>query len=148
MGGFRYAYQKIVDLKKSETAQAEWQLSSAIGKLKEEEMTLDRLQAESEAWERRLAELSAGGTPLVQLQTIRSYLDYLQSCMQEKRREIRIAAHEVDASRTRLADRMTDEKVWLKTKEQALHEFHKKMLAREQNELDEIATVRFAVPAP
>ncbi|AJY76568.1 flagellar export protein FliJ [Paenibacillus beijingensis] len=148
MAGFKYAYQKIVDLKKSETTQAEWLLSSAIGKLKEEEQTLSRLQTERDTWEKRLEELSCAGSPLIQLQTIQSYLDYLHSCIEDKCREIRFAAHEVETSRSRLADRMTDEKVWLKTKEKALSGFRKEMLAREQNELDEMASIRFAVPAP
>ena len=46
MSKFRYAYQKIADLKTSEKTQAEWLLSSAVGKLHTEEDSLNRLYQE------------------------------------------------------------------------------------------------------
>lgn len=42
---------------------------------------------------------------------------------------------------------MLDEKVWMEAREKAKMHFQQEMLLREQNELDEMATVRFAVKA-
>ena len=50
MSKFRYAYQKIVDLKTSEKTQAEWLLSTAVGKLHTEEDSLNRLYQERLSW--------------------------------------------------------------------------------------------------
>ena len=41
MSKFRYAYQKIADLKTSEKTQAEWLLSTAVGMLHTEEDSLN-----------------------------------------------------------------------------------------------------------
>ena len=42
---------------------------------------------------------------------------------------------------------MMDEKIWLKTKEKALDAFLHGMRLKEQNELDEMATVRHMLAA-
>lgn len=44
-----------------------------------------------------------------------------------------------------LSTKVLDEKVWLKAKDKAETQFQQSMILREQNELDEMATVRFAM---
>ncbi|MMZ70906.1 hypothetical protein D1872_340920 [compost metagenome] len=46
-----------------------------------------------------------------------------------------------------LTDKMLDEQVWLKAREKAKVRFQQELLLQEQNELDEMATVRFAMRA-
>lgn len=148
MAKFWYAYDKIVGLKESEKRQAEWMLSDAIGKLQVEQMTLDELHRERKHWEEQLAALSQSAVPLGDLMAVQQYLDHLDSSIMSKVAEVRIATGVVEQSRNHLSVKMKDEKVWLQAKERAFNRFRHASMLREQNELDEMATVRFMIAAP
>ncbi|WP_274651544.1 flagellar export protein FliJ [Paenibacillus humicola] len=148
MGGFHYAYQKIVDLKGSERTQAEWLLTAAVVKLRQEEASLGRLREEREAWIARLQQASGTAVPLVQLLTMQQYVDYLDGCIARKLADVSEAEREVDRKRSALSTKMKDEQIWQKSKDNALQLFRAAMQSKEQGELDEMAAVRFAVSAP
>ncbi|XEC97110.1 flagellar export protein FliJ [Paenibacillus tarimensis] len=147
MAQYQYPYQKIVDLKKSEKTQAEWELSAALSKLQTEAHDLEQLEKERASWQRKLHAASADIIPLSELQTVQTYLDYLDDCITKKNQAIRAARSDVELNQSRLSVKVKDEKVWLKAKEQAFHRFMHTMQRKEQNELDEIATVRYMIPA-
>ncbi|MCQ6557918.1 flagellar export protein FliJ [Paenibacillus mendelii] len=147
MAKFQYTYQKIVDLKSSEKTQAEWLLSSAVSKLNAEEMTLENLLKERSDWLEKLQEASEKVVSLSSIRVVQLYLEFIESSIAQKRSDVRLAKQEVESSRSHLTDRMMDEKVWLKAKDHARDRFRFVALAKEQNELDEMATVRFVAPA-
>lgn len=148
MAAFRYSFQKIVDLKSSEKTQAEWILSSAIGALAAEEQSLEQLQATKAEWETKLLEASQKAISLVELQVIQQYLDHLVACIANKMADVLQAQKKVEQRRGYLSEKMKDEKVWLKAKDHAFARFRSAMQLKEQNELDEMATVRFMMPTP
>lgn len=143
MAKYRYPYQKIVDLKSSEKTQAEWLLAAAIGRLEQEERTLARLQEELAAWHARLQSEAESGASLAELQMMQSYMEYLNVAIRKQRENVQCALAEKERCREALADRMIDEKVWLKAKERAFQHFRLAQQRAEQNEIDEIASVRF-----
>ncbi|CAM4248410.1 flagellar export protein FliJ [Paenibacillus tarimensis] len=147
MKHYLYPYQKIVDLKHSEKTQAEWMLSSALGKLQSEVDNLKRLNEERLEWMERLQSAAGGGIPLMELQNIQSYVEYLDGSIERKTSDVKHARKNVEINQTNLSDKMKDEKVWEKAKEKALHKFMHAMRLKEQNELDEMATVRYVMPA-
>ena len=148
MASFHYSFQKVVDLKTSQKTQQEWLLSSALGALSAEEKSLHELQETKLEWEERLQAASQRAVPLAELQIIGQYLDYLQTCIESKLLDVRKAERVVEQNRSKLADRMKDEKVWLKAKDHAMDRFRQALQLKEQNELDEMATVRFIMPTP
>jgi flagellar FliJ protein len=144
---FRYPLQKIVDLKGSEKSMAEWEYAAALGKLRTEEERFEELRRYREETMRRLAEQTLRPTPLAEVQRLQSEIEWLDQRMKHQRAEVR-KAEELSALRQRkLADKMVDEKVWLKAREKAHERFRSEALAREQNELDEIAVMRAAASA-
>jgi flagellar FliJ protein len=143
MARYRYPYQKIVDLKSSEKTQAEWLLAAAVGRLEQEERTLGRLQEELAAWLDKLQAEAESGASLAELQMMQSYVEYLNAAIRTQQENVRRALAEKERCRAALADRMIDEKVWLKAKEKAFRHFMHMQQRSEQNELDEIASVRF-----
>ncbi|EXX91329.1 flagellar export protein FliJ [Paenibacillus darwinianus] len=147
MSKYRYPLQRIVDLKTSEKTQAEWMLSAAIGKLHEEERKLEQLASELAGCQERLHAAASEGIPLAELQLIQHYISYLESRIDCKKQDVRCAQTEVEHEQGRLSLKMMDEKIWLKTKEKALDAFLQDMRLKEQNELDEMATVRYMLPA-
>ncbi|MBD3918238.1 flagellar export protein FliJ [Paenibacillus sp. PR3] len=148
MAKFLYTYEKIVGLKESEKRQAEWMLSDALGKLQLEQLSLDQLLEERKLWEERQMEMAQSAVPLGELAAVQQYLNYLDSSIQTKNAQVRLANGVVEQSRSHLTVKMKDEKVWLQAKERAFNRFRQASMLQEQNELDEMATVRFMIAAP
>lgn len=148
MTKFVYTYAKIVGLKESEKRQAEWMLSDALGKLQLEQLSLDQLLEERKLWEERQMEMAQSAVPLGELAAVQQYLNYLDSSIQTKNVQVRLANGVVEQSRSHLTVKMKDEKVWLQAKERAFNRFRQASMLQEQNELDEMATVRFMIAAP
>ncbi|CAM4342148.1 flagellar export protein FliJ [Paenibacillus phoenicis] len=144
---FRYVYQKVVDLKSNEKTQAEWMLSAAIGQLQSEQRSLEQLLEEKANTAAVIAAEAESTASMIKLQELQRYMDFLDQAIERKLADIRAAEVNVEHKKTILKGKMLDEKVWLKAKEKAMDKFRHEMLLREQNELDEMATVRFAMRA-
>lgn len=84
-------------------------------------------------------------TPMAKIREMQDYMDYLDTCITRKHLDIRRAHVEVQHKQDHLSTKVLDEKVWLKAKDKAQTIFQQNMILREQNELDEMATVRFAM---
>ncbi|MGM1045287.1 flagellar FliJ protein [Paenibacillus uliginis N3/975] len=144
---FHYAFQKIVDLKSNEKTQAEWMLSSAIGKLQAEEKSLSDLFEMREQMFEAQQEAACRCAPVAEIRNIGIYVEYLESCIVKKQDDIQLAHVNVNKKQDHLTEKMLDEKVWLKARDKSKEKFRQESLLREQNELDEMATVRFAINA-
>lgn len=144
---FRYVYQKVVDLKTNEKTQAEWMLSAAVGQLHAEQRTLEQLIEDRAKTLASIQNEMENSASVIKLQELQRYVDFLEECIVQKMKDVQQAEINVDKKKTYLSSKMVDEKIWLKAKEKSKNKFTHEMLLREQNELDEIATVRFAMRA-
>ncbi len=141
---FNYSFQKVVDLKTSEKNHAEMHLSSAIGKLQAETHTLGQLFSDKDHMADSLQDKATNAVSAFQLQQMQDYINYIDQCILQKRQDIQMAQVKVEEKKEHLTTKMLDEKVWLQARGKALESFQKDEGLREQNELDEMATVRFA----
>lgn len=148
MASFKYTFQKIVDLKGSEKTQAEWILSDSLAELRAEQTVLEQILLEQRNWEQKLEQSVLEATPLSDVLIINHYLDYCSKQINLKQKDVRRAEHKVFLKRQDLASKMKEEKVWHKAKEHALDKFKYDMQLKEQNELDEMASIRFMSPTP
>lgn len=144
---FQYSFQKVVDLKTNEKSQAEWLLSSAVGQLQAEEQTLTQLVGERNRVISAIQKAAEDCAPLSTIQELQACVNHLDQCITRKHRDVQYAQQNVQSKQTVLTDKMLDEQVWLKAREKANVKFQQEMLLREQNELDEMASVRFAMKA-
>lgn len=142
---FHYNFQKVVDLKGNEKTQAEWMLSTAIGELRAEEKSLEELHEQRASLMAELQMAAESCTGMAKIRELQNYIDYTDQCIARKHADIHRAHKQVETRQGQLNDKMLDEKVWLKARDKALMLFQQNMLLREQNELDEMATVRFAM---
>ncbi|MFC5401937.1 flagellar export protein FliJ [Cohnella soli] len=147
MAGFRYALQKIVDLKGSEKSMAEWAFAASLGKLRREEEQLRELRNERERLEGALEVTSAQPVPLSELIAVQRYIDVVDNRIRKQHEDVKTAELAANKRQALLTAKMVDEKVWLNSRERALERFRSDRLAKEQNELDEIAIVRAASAA-
>jgi len=141
---FRYPLQKIVDLKGSEKSMAEWEYASSLGELRKEEEHLEKLREERRSLEHALMSAADKPTPLTRLMETQRYIEIVDDRIRKQREGVRSAEVLVRKRQGHLTDKMVDEKVWLNARDRALERFRSERLAKEQNELDEIAIVRAA----
>ncbi|GAS81021.1 flagellar export protein FliJ [Paenibacillus amylolyticus] len=144
---FRYHFQKVVDLKSNEKTQAEWMLSTAIGKLQTEEEHLIQLLNDRSNLVGIIQSATENTASVNSLQEMQRYVHHLDECISRKNSDVKHAQVNVQRNQTFLNGKMIDEKVWLGARDKAKIKFQQEMLLREQNDLDEMATVRFAAKA-
>ncbi|MCK6074051.1 MULTISPECIES: flagellar export protein FliJ [Paenibacillus] len=144
---FRYHFQKVVDLKSNEKTQAEWMLSSAIGKLQTEEEHLMQLINDRNSLMDIIQSSAESCASASSLQELQRYAYHLDECISRKSSDVKHAQVNVQRNQTFLNGKVIDEKVWLGARDKAKIRFQQEMLLREQNDLDEMATVRFAAKA-
>ncbi|WP_342561508.1 flagellar export protein FliJ [Paenibacillus sp. FSL R7-0345] len=142
---FHYTFQKVVDLKGNEKTQAEWMLSTALGELQAQEKSLDELLGQRSSLMLSLQNAAQQRTPMSKIIEMQNYVQFLDTCIARKYKDINRAHQEVQHKQDHLSTKVLDEKVWLKARDKAKNIFQQDMILREQNELDEMATVRFAM---
>ncbi|GIP36812.1 hypothetical protein J31TS4_00920 [Paenibacillus sp. J31TS4] len=140
---FRYAFQKIVDLKTSEKTQAEWTFTTSVGVLRDEEASLATLFSEKKELQQHLQEEAGQTTTVSQLLLYQSYLDHIEAKIREKNRDVRQARQTVDANQQVLNAKLLEEKVWATARDKAKEVHVAEVLRQEQAALDEIASVRY-----
>ncbi|TBL77728.1 flagellar export protein FliJ [Paenibacillus thalictri] len=140
---FNYAFQKIVDLKNNERTQAEWILSQAIGQLQTEQGHLAHLHTAREEMQDQLMSVSASKATISEIMLLQQYVEHIDTKIVEKNRHVKQAEEVVVDKQGHLTDKMLEEKVWVKAKEKAHGHFTARLLQKEQQELDEMATNRF-----
>lgn len=139
---FRFPLQKIVDLKGNEKTQAEWLLSQALSKLRDEEQFLQELNDEISRQHERLSRSSENPIPIVDIQFIQAYIIHLEKQIEHKRVDVQNAQVNVQGKQSKLMDRSVDEKVWIKAREKALNLFTATSLKKDQQDMDEMASNR------
>lgn len=123
---------------------AEWEYAASLGKLRQEEEQLNKLHEERRELEASLQATSARPTPMTELLSVQRYIDIVDVRIRRQDEGVRSAEQAVRKRQSHLTDKMVDEKVWLNARDRALDRFRSERLAKEQNELDEIAIVRAA----
>lgn len=143
---FRYSFQKIVDLKANEKTQAQWVLSGAVGRLREEEESLSTLYSEQSRVQSLLGS-AAQQTTVSELMVYQHYLDHLKDRIRLKTADVRQAEHKVSEKRQILSSKMMEEKVWDQARSKAFMIHQASELKKEQDVLDEMATMRHKNPS-
>jgi flagellar protein FliJ len=139
---FHYSMQKLVDLKSNEKAHAEWMLSKAIGQLHEEESSLSHLVTMKDSMQNHLLGQAARTTTVAELIQMQEYVIHLNNQIHRKHQDVLFAKQMVTDRQESLTEKMKEEKVWAKAKERAYEKYMTIVRKKEQEEMDEIASVR------
>lgn len=139
---FRYAFQKIVDLKASEKTQAEWELSHAVGHLQVEEQQLSGLHSEKSQLQSNLSHVAQETVKVSELMHYQTYLNHIDRRISQKDADVRSAQQRVNRERQQLAAKMVEEKVWTTARDKAKRLFVHAEQRKEQGAIDEMATMR------
>jgi flagellar FliJ protein len=140
---FRYAFQKIVDLKTNEKTQAEWMLSEAIGKVREEENSLSELHTEKDGLQDQMHAVCSNRATISQMLMFQQFVDHIDQQIVSKNKDLQQAHQVMLTKQDALNGKMLEEKIWCKAKDKAQQRFTAIALKKEQEQLDEMATNRF-----
>jgi flagellar FliJ protein len=143
---FHYSFQKIVDLKNNQRTQAEWMLSEAIAMLQVEKDSLSDLLAKKDELQRCISNAAVNSTKIFEIQEFQDHLDFIERQIYSKYMDVQKAERHVTNQQGHLTDKMMDEKIWTKSKEKAYVKFQQFTLKKEQEVLDEMATMRYIGP--
>ncbi|TDF98226.1 flagellar export protein FliJ [Paenibacillus piri] len=140
---FRYAFQKIVDLKANEKTQAEWMLSEAIGRVRVEQSSLSELHTAKDGLQEQMMEASSSKATISQLLMMQRFVDHIDHQIVVKNKDLEHAQQVVVTKQDVLAGKMMEEQIWSKAKDRAQQRYTANALKKEQEQLDEMATNRF-----
>lgn len=143
---FQYPLQKIVDLKNNERTQAEWMLSAALSELYTEQEQLKALLESKEQLGHILTEASMNSVKISEIVNIQQYITFVDGQIEAKDEDVKIAQHRVTHKKTQLSDKLIDEKIWDKAKERAFSVHRAVVQKKEQEQLDDFATMRYNIP--
>lgn len=90
-----------------------------------------------------LATSSENSTTISQMLVMQHYVNHLNRQISLKTTDVKQAQRQVEQKQQVLTDKMLDEKVWSKAREKAFEAHTAQSLKKEQEELDELASVRF-----
>jgi flagellar FliJ protein len=145
--GFQYPFQKVVDLKQNEKSQAEWFLSKAHQRFQSENNRLINLEEEKERITHLLLGAQQQGASISHLIDLETYLNHLNEQIHGQTHEVKQADNELTEQKNVVIAKTMQEKVWLKAREKAKHNYSQEQLQKEQLQLDEIAGNRYIYPS-
>lgn len=90
----------------------------------------------------RLEERQQEGVSIVDLLKEEEHITYLEGQLHQKRNQLIQVEHQVSEQQDTLASKVREEKTWQSIKETRKEEFYHDMKMIEQNELDDLNTVR------
>lgn len=133
-------------MKASEKKQAEWTLSTAVGRLRTEEEIMHELRQERQGIQSQISSATEQTVTVSEMMIYQSYLEHIETKISRKREEVHAAQQNVNQRQEVLSGKMVEEKVWMNAREKAKQQFIAEMLKKEQEALDEMASVRHRSP--
>ncbi len=106
------------------------------------ERSVSSLEQQIYAMRLRLEQRQLDGLSITDLLKEEEHIAYLERQLQQKKNELMQAENQVSEQKDTLASKVKEEKTWQSIKETRKEEFQRDMQILEQNELDDLTTVR------
>ncbi|RKD24201.1 flagellar export protein FliJ [Ammoniphilus oxalaticus] len=139
---FIFPLQKVLDVKEKEKQQAQQELGFSLKKQLDIEENMNALAQRRASLESRMLQVNQGFRACELLDQQR-YLTFLDEKMDRLQNNLRQTVKEVEIKQTVLSEKSVDEKVWQNWKQELRERHQQAVRKQEQDELDEIATIRF-----
>ena len=101
-----------------------------------------QLEKDIHAMRERLEQRQLEGLPILELLKEEEHIAYLEKQLERKRQQLNQVEHRVSEQQDTLASKVREEKTWQSIKETRKEEFDHDQKMIEQNELDDLNTVR------
>ncbi|WP_371017952.1 flagellar export protein FliJ [Pseudalkalibacillus sp. JSM 102089] len=142
MAAFHFPFQRILDVKENEKSQAQLEMAESLKAQVDIERSLRDLEQAVLSMRQRLEERQQEGVSIIDLLKEEEHITYLEGQLHQKRNQLIQVEHQVSEQQDTLASKVREEKTWQSIKETRKEEFYHDMKMIEQNELDDLNTVR------
>ncbi|MDO6656348.1 flagellar export protein FliJ [Anaerobacillus sp. 1_MG-2023] len=142
MAAFHFPFQRILDVKENEKSQAQLEMAESLKAQVDIERSLRDLEQAVLSMRQRLEERQQEGVSIIDLLKEEEHITYLEGQLNQKRNQLIQVEHQVSEQQDTLASKVREEKTWQSIKETRKEEFYHDMKMIEQNELDDLNTVR------
>ncbi|MFK3961011.1 flagellar export protein FliJ [Pseudalkalibacillus hwajinpoensis] len=139
---FQFPFQRILDVKENEKSQAQLEMAESLKVQVDLERSVSSLEQQIYAMRLRLEQRQLDGLSITDLLKEEEHIAYLERQLQQKKNELMQAENQVSEQKDTLASKVKEEKTWQSIKETRKEEFQRDMQILEQNELDDLTTVR------
>ncbi|WLR61838.1 flagellar export protein FliJ [Guptibacillus hwajinpoensis] len=142
MAAFQFPFQRILDVKENEKSQAQLDMAESLKAQVDIERSMRDLEKAVLSTRQRLEERQQEGVSIIDLLKEEEHISYLEGQLKQKRNQLIQVEHQVSEQQDTLASKVREEKTWQSIKETRKEEFYHDMKMIEQNELDDLNTVR------
>ncbi len=139
---FQFPFQRILDVKENEKSQAQLEMAESLKVQVDLEHSLATLEQEVYSKRLRLEQRQLDGLSITDLLKEEEHIAYLERLLQQKKQQLNQIEEQLSEQKDTLASKVKEEKTWQSIKETRKEEFHRDMQILEQNELDDLTTVR------
>ena len=139
---FQFPFQRILDVKENEKSQAQLEMAESLKVQVDLEHSLATLEQEVYSKRLRLEQRQLDGLSITDLLKEEEHIAYLERQLQQKKQQLNQIEEQLSEQKDTLASKVKEEKTWQSIKETRKEEFHRDMQILEQNELDDLTTVR------
>ena len=129
-------------MKENEKSQAQLEMAESLKVQVDLEHSTHRLEEEIHSIRIRLEHRQLEGLPIIELLKEEEHIAYLEKQLEQKRNQLSQIEHKVSEQQDTLASKVREEKTWQSIKETRKEEYYHDMKMIEQNELDDLNTVR------
>ncbi|MGB8001460.1 MAG: flagellar FliJ family protein [Anaerobacillus sp.] len=139
---FQFPFQRILDVKENEKSQDQLEMAESLKVQVDLEHSLATLEQEIYSKRLRLEQRQLDGLSITDLLKEEEHIAYLERLLQQKKQQLNQIEEQLSEQKDTLASKVKEEKTWQSIKETRKEEFHRDMQILEQNELDDLTTVR------
>ncbi|MCA0170570.1 flagellar export protein FliJ [Bacillus sp. RAR_GA_16] len=129
-------------MKENEKSQAQLEMAESLKVQVDLEYETHQLEENIYAMRERLEQRQLDGLPILELLKEEEHIAYLEKQLERKRHQLNQVEHKVSEQQETLASKVREEKTWQSIKETRKEEFYHDQKMIEQNELDDLNTVR------
>ncbi|MGG1686902.1 flagellar export protein FliJ [Pseudalkalibacillus sp. NRS-1564] len=131
-----------MDVKENEKSQAQLDMAESLKAQVDIEHSMRDLEQAVLSMRQRLEERQQEGVSIIDLLKEEEHITYLEGQLHQKRNQLIQVEHQVSEQQDTLASKVREEKTWQSIKETRKEEFYHDMKMIEQNEQDDLNTVR------
>ncbi|MCA0991140.1 flagellar export protein FliJ [Pseudalkalibacillus hwajinpoensis] len=129
-------------MKENEKSQAQLEMAESLKVQVDLEYETHQLEENIYAMRERLEQRQLEGLPILELLKVEEHIAYLEKQLERKQQQLNQVEHKVSEQQDTLASKVREEKTWQSIKETRKEEFYHDQKMIEQNELDDLNTVR------
>ncbi|WP_269082706.1 flagellar export protein FliJ [Guptibacillus hwajinpoensis] len=132
----------MLDVKENEKAQAQLEMAEVLKMQVDLERAIATLDQEIYSMRERLEQRQLDGLSITELLKAEEHISYLERQLQGQQNQLIQINTQLSSHQDALATKVKEEKTWQSIKETRKEEFHRDLQIIEQNELDDLNTVR------